>query len=160
MNNKLQNIQDNPGVIAPPPLIYAGALVIGLLLHRKLPLRFLPRRWNRFPLSGALIGSAILLLQNAFGQMHQARTNADPRLPATTVVVEGPYRFTRNPIYLGFTFFYVGVAILVNAFWVILLLPGVLLLMRIGVIDREEHYLERKFGDQYLRYKASVRRWL
>lgn len=160
MNNKVLKIQDNPGVIAPPPLIYAGALVVGLLLHRKLPLRFLPRRWNRFPLSGALIGSAILLLQNAFGQMHQAHTNANPHLPATTVIVEGPYHFTRNPIYLGFTFFYAGIAILVNAFWVILLLPGVLLLMRIGVIDREERYLERKFGDQYLRYKTSVRRWL
>ncbi len=160
MNNKLENIHDNPGVIAPPPLIYAGALVIGLFLHRKLPLRFLPRRWNRFPVSGALIGSAILLLQNAFGQFHQAQTNANPQLPATTVVVEGPYRFTRNPIYLGFTFIYAGIAILVNSFWVIALLPSVLILMRVGVIDREERYLERKFGDQYLRYKANVGRWL
>jgi protein-S-isoprenylcysteine O-methyltransferase Ste14 len=76
------------------------------------------------------------------------------------MVVEGPYRVTRNPIYLAFTLLYAGITVLVNALWAALLLPFVLAIMRRGVIDREERYLERRFGDDYLRYKARVRRWI
>ena len=78
----------------------------------------------------------------------------------TALVINGPFQFTRNPLYLSLTLVYSGIALLVNAFWALLMLPFVLLVMRQGVIDREECYLERKFGEEYLRYKARVRRWL
>jgi protein-S-isoprenylcysteine O-methyltransferase Ste14 len=84
----------------------------------------------------------------------------DPREPTTAVVTDGPYRFTRNPLYLSMTLIYVGITALANALAPVLLLPVVLQVMSRGVIEREEHYLERKFGAEYLSYKARVRRWL
>jgi protein-S-isoprenylcysteine O-methyltransferase Ste14 len=150
---------DNPGVITPPPLIYAGALAAGLLANRRLRLPFLPRRLARTlgPLL-TLGGFAVGLL--GFREMRRAGTSVDPYEPATAVVTEGPYRFTRNPMYLGFTLQYVGISALFNALLPILLLPAVHQLMRRGVIEREERYLESKFGEEYLQYKESVRRWI
>ncbi len=72
----------------------------------------------------------------------------------------GPYRFTRNPIYLGMTIIFTGIAIAADSIWVLALLVPVLVIMNIGVIMREERYLEGKFGEDYRQYKASVRRWL
>ena len=92
--------------------------------------------------------------------MHRAGTNVDPYEPATAVVTGGPYRFTRNPMYVGFTLMYAGISALFNALPPVLLLPVVQQLMRRGVIEREERYLERKFGDEYLQYKEKVRRWI
>ncbi|GAC1344577.1 MAG: isoprenylcysteine carboxylmethyltransferase family protein [Ktedonobacteraceae bacterium] len=154
------NLADNPGVIAPPPLIYAGGLATGLLLYKLFPLHFLPRGRGRALFGGALIGIAVTVARLAFGEMRRARTNIDPRQPATTIVVSGPFQFTRNPLYLSLTLLYSGIAVLANALWAMLLLPVVLLTIRFGVIEREEQYLERKFGEQYLSYKSSVRRWI
>jgi protein-S-isoprenylcysteine O-methyltransferase Ste14 len=92
--------------------------------------------------------------------MRRAHTNVDPTQPATALVVEGPFMLTRNPLYLSLTLLYTGITILVNTLWAMLLLPVILVVMRWGVIDREERYLERKFGERYLRYKASVHRWI
>jgi protein-S-isoprenylcysteine O-methyltransferase Ste14 len=159
MANDGRGNADNPGVIAPPPLIYAGTLVAGLLANRRLRLRFLPRRLARtigLPLAvcGFVVGFS------GFREVRRAGSNVDPRQPATTVVTGGPYRFTRNPMYLGFTLMYVGISALSNALLPILLLPAILQLMKRGVIEREERYLERKFGEEYLRFKESVRRWI
>jgi protein-S-isoprenylcysteine O-methyltransferase Ste14 len=152
------NFQDNAGVIAPPPLIFAAILAVGLLLQRFFPKKFLPRRAGIIP--GAMsIGFALVLVQRGYIAMRNAHTNIDPREPATTVVTDGPYRYTRNPLYLSLMLVYTGIAFLANALWVILLLPVLLLVMIYGVIVREERYLERKFGEQYLSYKARVRRW-
>jgi protein-S-isoprenylcysteine O-methyltransferase Ste14 len=154
-------LPDNPGIIAPPPLIYAGPLIVGLILHALFPVRlvrFLPRM-VRAILGGSLVGFALTFITIGFRTMRHAHTNVDPRQPTTTLVVEGPFRVTRNPLYLSLTLFYTGITILVNTFWTALLLPVILIVMRKGVIDREERYLERKFGEQYLHYKASVRRW-
>jgi protein-S-isoprenylcysteine O-methyltransferase Ste14 len=74
--------------------------------------------------------------------------------------MEGPFRHTRNPGYLSLTMIYAGLASLANALWAILLLPAALLVIQRGVIEREERYLERRFGEEYLRYKARVRRWI
>jgi len=150
---------DNPGVIAPPPLIYAGALSAGLLVNWRLRAPFLPRRLARTlgPLF-IVCGFAVGLL--GFREMRRAETNVDPYKAATTVVTTGPYRFTRNPMYVGFTLMYVGLSALTNALAPVLLLPAVFAVMRRGVIEREERYLERKFGDEYLQYKERVRRWI
>ena len=150
---------DNPGVIAPPPLIYAGALLAGLLANRRFHVPFLPRRLGRmlgWPL--VLSGLAVGLL--GVREMRRAETNVSPYMPVTAIATEGPYRITRNPMYVGFTLMYVGISALANALPPVLLLPLVLRLMRRGVIEREENYLERKFGDVYLEYKVRAPRWI
>ncbi|HKV00776.1 MAG TPA: isoprenylcysteine carboxylmethyltransferase family protein [Ktedonobacteraceae bacterium] len=155
-------LRDNPGIIAPPPLIYAGSLALGLILNARFPARlvsFLPRV-VRAILGGSLVGFALTVITLAFRTMMRAGTNVDPSRPATVLVVDGPFKYTRNPLYLSLTLLYAGIAILVNSLWTMLLLPVVLVVMRKGVVDREERYLARKFGEQYLRYKASVRRWI
>ena len=150
---------DNPGVVAPPPFIYAGALAAGLLANRRFRLPFLPRRLAR-TLGPLLILGGFVVGLLGFREMRRAGTNVDPYEPATAVVTGGPYRFTRNPMYVGFTLMYVGISALANALLPILLLPAVQQLMRRGVIEREERYLERKFGEEYLQYKERVRRWI
>jgi protein-S-isoprenylcysteine O-methyltransferase Ste14 len=146
---------DNPGVIAPPPLIYAGALLDGLLANRRYHFRFLLRTLG-WPL--VVCGLAVGLL--GFREMRRAETNLDPRKSATTLVTEGSFRFTRNPLYLSMALLYGGISALANALSAALLLPIVLNLMRRGVIEREERYLERKFGDVYLQYKVKAPRWI
>jgi protein-S-isoprenylcysteine O-methyltransferase Ste14 len=150
---------DNPGVIAPPPLIYAGALLAGLLANRRYHIPFLPRPLVRM-LGWPLIAGGIAVGLLASRQMRRAETNVSPYKPATALVTEGPYRFTRNPLYLSMTLLYGGVSALANALPPVLLLPLVLRLMRRGVIEREEGYLEQKFGDVYLEYKVRAPRWI
>ena len=150
---------DNPGVVTPPPLIFAGALTLGLLANRLYPVGFLPRGLARLLGLPLIVGGlAIGLL--GFREMRRAGTNVQTRKPTTAIVTGGPYRFTRNPLYLGMTSIYCGISALANALPPLLLFPLVLHVMRRGVIEREERYLERKFGDEYLRYKRRVRRWL
>jgi protein-S-isoprenylcysteine O-methyltransferase Ste14 len=150
---------DNPGVIAPPPLIYAGALVIGLLANRMYPVPFIPRGLSRV-LGWPLIVGGLVIGSLGFREMQRAGTNVDPREPTTAIVTGGPYSFTRNPLYLSMTLIYGGITALAKALPAALLLPIVLAIMRRGVIEREERYLERKFGDEYLDFKARVRRWI
>jgi len=150
---------DNPGVIAPPPLIYAGALLAGLILNRLLPTGFLPRDLSRL-LGPAMIVGGLVIGLLGFREMRRAETNVDPYKPTTAIVDAGPYRFTRNPLYVGMTLMYCGISALFDALLPILMLPGVIAVMRKGVIEREERYLERKFGAEYLLYKARVRRWV
>jgi protein-S-isoprenylcysteine O-methyltransferase Ste14 len=151
--------RDTAGVIAPPPLIYALTLGLALLLHQRVPLPLVPRKIKNL-LGITLIGSAVLPGLLAIRGMRNAGTNVNPAQPTTALIVEGPYRFTRNPIYLGMTALYTGIALLANTLWPILLLPGVLFVMTRGVIEREEAYLEQKFGEQYVTYKEKVRRWI
>ena len=150
---------DNPGVIAPPPLIYAGALSAGLLANRRYRIPFLPRRLARtLGLSMVVGGLAVGFLGSR--EMRRAETNLDPYKPTTAVATGGPFRFTRNPLYLSMVLIYLGISALVNGLAPILLLPLVQRLMRRGVIEREERYLERKFGDEYIEYKVGTPRWL
>lgn len=151
--------KDNPGVIAPPPLIYGAALILGLLLHRIFPAVLLPFPWN-LAFGLPLMAMSALLAWSAFRAMRLAGTNVDPAKPATALVVDGPFRFTRNPLYLSLTLQYAGLTFVLNAVWVLALLPVVLAVIRYGVIAREERYLEGKFGEEYRRYKATVRRWV
>ena len=154
--DKIKN--DTPGVIAPPPLIYAAGLAAGLLFRAALPFH-LPASPFSADVGLGLIGTGILLAVTGFRAMIRAGTHVDPFKPTTALATNGPFRFTRNPLYLSLTLLYGGIALFLNLSWAILFLPIVLLIMRIGVIDREERYLEQKFGEDYLRYKRSVRRW-
>ncbi len=157
-----ERVRDNPGVIAPPPVLYLIPLLLGLLLQRVWPVPLAPTgaRFALRVLGGVLVALWVVLIVAAVRAFHRAGTHVIPTRPATTVVMSGPYRFTRNPMYLGLTLLYLAVTVLANAFWPLLLLPVVVLAMRRGVIDREERYLERKFGEPYRQYKARVRRWI
>jgi len=159
MGDETRGAQDNPGVIAPPPLIYAIALAAGLLVNRRYRIPFLPRPLAR-ALGPSLIVGGLAVGLLGFREMRRAETNVDPRRPTTAIVSEGPYRFTRNPLYLSMILIYGGISALANALPPVLLIPIVQHLMRRGVIEREERYLERKFGDEYLQYKARVPRWI
>ena len=151
--------QDTPGVIAPPPLIYLTALVIGLGLDYLAPTPFLPRSLA-YGLGALLILIGAWIIISARRMMQRAGTAIRPTIPTTALVITGPFRFTRNPLYVGATLIYVGIAVAARSLWALALLLVVLAVMQRGVIDREEHYLERKFGADYVRYKERVRRWI
>jgi protein-S-isoprenylcysteine O-methyltransferase Ste14 len=150
---------DNPGVIAFPPALFAGTLALGLLLHFIFPINFRPRLIAIASAVVVLVGAALIAI-SAFRAIRHAQTAVNPSCPTTAIVSDGAFSFSRNPIYLSLTMLYVGIALLFNALWALLLLLPLVVVVQNGVIKREEHYLERKFGDEYLRYKVSVRRWL
>jgi len=151
--------KDRPGVIAPPPVIYAIIFGLGALLQRLAPLG-LPEDipWNA--IGKALTGLAILLAISGIITMKRAGTHVDVYKPSKVIVSSGPFRFSRNPLYLSLTTLYVGIALAEVMLWPLLVLPLALALMHTGVISREERYLTGKFGEEYLQYKARVRRWL
>ena len=153
------DIIDNPNVIAFPPLIYAVPMAVGILLHALFPMNLLP------PVLANVLGGlsfilAVILAVLASRTMRQAGTNVNPSQPTTAIVSDGPFRFTRNPLYLSLTLLYSSISLLANALWPMLMLPIVLIIIERGVIAREERYLEDKFGEEYRHYKARVRRWI
>jgi protein-S-isoprenylcysteine O-methyltransferase Ste14 len=150
---------DNAGVIAPPPLLYGGAFLAGSLLHWFFPKPILPLGLASYT-GLALLSSGAALAIWSRRSMESANTNVNPSLPATALVVTGPFRFSRNPMYVARTFLYLGLALLANALCILALLVPLLLVIHYGVIKREERYLEAKFGEAYRRYRAAVRRWL
>ena len=154
-----QKAQDNPGVIVIPPLLYVGALLVGLALHYFVPVHYLPGAINIW-LGILLISVSVPIVISAVWEMRRAQTAVDVRKPTTAIVTQGAFRFSRNPVYLSLTILYIGISSLINSMWVVLGLIPVLMLMQRGVIKREERYLEKKFGQQYLRYKSRVRRWI
>jgi protein-S-isoprenylcysteine O-methyltransferase Ste14 len=145
-------------VLAPPPLIYLVPLALGLLLHRRYPFEVPGRTVTTVLGLGCILAAAIVL--PALLAFRRAATRPEPWRPATALVTEGPYRFSRNPMYLGFTLLYLGIALLFGSLWPLLFLPLVLWVMHFGVIVREEAYLERRFGDGYREYRRRVNRWL
>jgi protein-S-isoprenylcysteine O-methyltransferase Ste14 len=157
----MTNEKDTAGVVAPPPAIYFGGLLVGTILNYFFPaaIWFLPR------LAGIVAGIVFVsvagfIIVAAFRAFSAAKTNVEPWKPTTAIVSSGVFRFSRNPIYLAMTLLYLGAALLLDSLWVLLLIAPVLFLINFGVILREEKYLERKFGDEYLDYKKRVRRWL
>ena len=151
--------QDNPGIRVPPPSIYLLPLLLGLLLNRRLHVPFLPRRVARV-LGWPLVGGGMALAAWFARTIHGADTTLRTDKPVSSLVQDGPFRYSRNPGYLSLTMLYAGIAILRNALWAILLLPLVLYVIQREVIEREERYLERTFGEEYLAYKRRVRRWV
>ena len=151
---------DHAGVIAFPPLIFLITFVAGLALHFAFSMRFLPGGWVQLAVGLPIVLLAGVLVAWASRTMVRVGTDISTASPTTAIAVEGPFSFSRNPMYLAMAVFYVGLAIAINGLLVIVLLPVLLAIISVGVIAREERYLERKFGQEYLRYKAGVRRWL
>lgn len=151
--------RDNPGIKVPPPLIYLLALVLGLLVDRRSHVPFLPRGAVRIVGWPLIVGGALLLgwFRKTMGEA-DAPVRTDRPVPRLTT--EGPFGYSSNPAYLGMAMIYAGIAVLRNSPWATLFLPLVLVVIGREVIGREERYLERAFGEEYLDYKAKVRRWM
>lgn len=151
--------RDNPGISVPPPLIYVVPLVLGLMLDGRRHLPFLPRRVAR-GLGFSLLSAGAVL--NAWFLLTIRKTDVPIRTdrPVPRLTTEGPFRYSRNPSYLALAIIYAGIVSLRNSLWAMLLLAPAVWVMRREVIGREERYLERAFGEEYLAYKARVRRWV
>jgi protein-S-isoprenylcysteine O-methyltransferase Ste14 len=157
--NSLPPTRDNAGVVAPPPLLFAGFLAAGFLFDALRPLAFLPDALQYW-LGGALIAGGLALMTAGVSRFRRAGTNVPTYRPTTALVTDGPYRYTRNPLYISLFFVYAGIGVAADNPWLLALGVPLFLVMRYGVVAREERYLERKFGEAYVKYKASVRRWL
>jgi protein-S-isoprenylcysteine O-methyltransferase Ste14 len=152
--------EDFADVILPPPVLYLGAVVALVVLRWFKP-------WPIFAASTFTLYAGVALSVLAVGlgiwavaTLRRAGTNVDPRKASTTIVTEGPFHYTRNPIYVGLAVLYLGITLALNCWWGVALLVPTLIVMHLGVIRREEYYLERKFGGDYLRYKYSVSRYV
>ena len=156
----MDDTTDTAQVITRPPLACGLAVVAGLALKWLVPLPFLraepPAGW----LGAMVFILALALFAWAIVTITRAGSNVPTNLPTTTIVESGPYRFTRNPIYLGMFLGLIGLAIAFDSLWLLMMLVPFALVIRYGVVPREEAYLERKFGDVYRGYRSRVRRWL
>jgi protein-S-isoprenylcysteine O-methyltransferase Ste14 len=151
--------QDNPGIWVPPPLLYLLALILGLVLDRRAHIPFLSRGVAR-SLGWPLVGGGMALAAWFIRTMRGADTTIRTDKSVSSLVQDGPFRYSRNPGYVALTMIYSGIAVRRNMLWAILLLPLVLYVIQREVIEREERYLERTFGEEYVNYKAQVRRWI
>jgi protein-S-isoprenylcysteine O-methyltransferase Ste14 len=151
--------RNHSGIVVPPPLIYVAFFLIGMGLQRYVPVARMPVAIGRV-LGAVLVLSCLVLTTWSFRRFWASGTSIVPIRPTTALVTEGPYRLTRNPMYLGLLLLYIGVACWFGLVWPLLLAPVVVWVMGVSVIGREERYLTRKFGEEYRRYQAHVRRWL
>ncbi|MEN3385072.1 MAG: hypothetical protein V7608_5116 [Hyphomicrobiales bacterium] len=162
MDGGVTENRDTARVIAPPPLIAIGVLVIGFALDRLSPIGFVGAvvpRSARYAIGSALVMFAAWPMARALWRFRLAGTPAEPWRPTTALVARGIYKRTRNPMYQAFGLFILGVAFALTSDWTFLLLPFGALIVHFGVVRREERYLEAKFGDDYRRLKESVPRY-
>jgi protein-S-isoprenylcysteine O-methyltransferase Ste14 len=151
---------DTAQVLVRPPLAWALAAVVGIALGWLVPLPFVPAAVPAAWLGGTVFVFALALFAWAISTMTRAGSNVPTSKPSVSIVDTGPYRFTRNPIYLGMMLSLIGLAIAFDSLWSLIALVLFFLVIRYGVVAREEAYLERKFGEVYRSYRARVRRWL
>jgi len=156
----MDNETDTAQVIIRPPLAWGLAVIAGLALNWLVPLPFLPADLPAGWLGAMVIVLALALFAWAIVTITRAGSNVPTNRPTTTIVEAGPYRFTRNPVYLGMFLGLIGLAIAFENLWLLMMLVAFALVIRYGVVPREEAYLERKFGNVYRGYRSRVRRWL
>jgi protein-S-isoprenylcysteine O-methyltransferase Ste14 len=142
-----------------PPLVVLASLLSGAVLTVVWPLSFVPHVL-RLPVGCLLVAMAAALFSYSIKQFRRAGTAVPGNKPTTAIVRTGLYRFSRNPIYLAFFAFQLGLAILVNSLWLVATLTPTVAIIAVVVVPSEERYLTGRFGTEYLKYKASVRRWL
>lgn len=156
----MSDAKDNANVLIPPPIAWALAFLVGLGLNWLHPLPFMPAGIPHVWTGGVVVAIGVALAVWALVTFRKAGTRVEPYKPTTAIVAHGPFAFTRNPIYLGMGLGQIGLAIGVDSLWVLAMLVPLYLVIRHGVVAREEAYLERKFGKVYLDYKSRTRRWL
>lgn len=150
---------DHAGVWVPPPLIYLVLFGLGLLLHQIVPFSIPPV----FParMLALIFGAGgVLLIVWCNLLFRRAHTSLVPVKPTQALVVSGPYKLTRNPMYLGLLWVYIAAALWLGLAWALILVPLLVLAVQRLAIAKEERYLERAFGDTYRQYQAHVRRWI
>jgi protein-S-isoprenylcysteine O-methyltransferase Ste14 len=152
---------DGAKVVIKPPLLFLAALGLGSLMSRYLPIGPGLAKPNALAvivgLSMVVVGFALAI--RSVQMFRRAGTHVVPGAPATALVTSGPYRLTRNPIYVGFVLVYLGLSIVLTSIWILVLLLPVLVILQRGVVLREEAYLERRFGEAYDAYAQRVPRW-
>jgi protein-S-isoprenylcysteine O-methyltransferase Ste14 len=152
-------VSDSAGVKFPPPFVYAAAVVGGLLLNRRWPIA-IGGGMPRDVIGWGLVALWLALTFGSIGLFWRRHTSIIPNRPASTLVAAGPYRFTRNPMYVGLALLTAALGILLDTWWPIILLVPALVFIRVAVIAREEEYLRRRFGAEYEAYLRQVRRWI
>jgi len=156
----MSEIIDRPNVVIHPPIALAIAFVAGLVVDWLYPLPFVPTSVPRVWVGTVVFLVGLLLVIWAMVTFRRAGTRVETSKATTTIVANGPYRFTRNPIYIGMFLGLTGLAIAFDNLWMLVALVAFYFVIRYGVIAREEAYLERKFSAAYLDYKSRVRRWV
>lgn len=156
----MNEVPDNSHAVVRPPIAWALAILVGLALNSLYPLPFLPESTPHALIGAALFAAAFAFAVWAIATIRGAGSRVETTMPTTTIVSSGPYRFTRNPIYLAMFLGLIALAIGFDTAWILVMLLPFYLVIRYGVVAREEVYLERKFGSAYMGYKSSVRRWL
>ncbi|HKF13491.1 MAG TPA: isoprenylcysteine carboxylmethyltransferase family protein [Xanthobacteraceae bacterium] len=153
------NNADAPDVKIIPPLVYLAGIVIGLLASIWMPAKVVPYSlaWT---VGGILVACGVVLTGSAALKFKDARTTVRPDRAASSLVTAGPYKITRNPMYLGLAFVYLGIAVADQSVWALVLLPVVLAIIQRLAIEPEEAFLERRFGGAYINYKQRVSRWI
>ena len=147
------------GVIAPPPLIFATLYLVGYGLQKIYPSDLLYSDIARY-VGWLPIAGAFALAIWAIRVMRKADTSENPFKETTALVTDGPYKVTRNPMYVSLTLLYIGVALVLRMVWPLATLPIAILILHHGVILREEKYLEQLFADKYREYLTKAPRWL
>jgi protein-S-isoprenylcysteine O-methyltransferase Ste14 len=150
---------DAPNVKIIPPLIYLAGIVIGFLATIWMPTKVVPNS-VAWAVGGILIFCGAVLAGSAVVKFKDVGTTVRPDRAASILVISGPYKITRNPMYLGMAVFYLGITLAGQSVWALILLPVVLTVIRRRAIEPEEAFLEKRFGANYLSYKGKVRRWL
>ena len=152
--------KDIADIIAPPPVIYGGLILLGVLFHWLYPWPVLTSFLKSTSIGGGIIIFGFLLLAWSMAYFIIKRTPVDPYHPTKAIITSGPYRFSRNPVYIALSLIHMGTGIGLQNGWILLLFIPAILIIHHGVIIREEIYLERKFGEAYLTFKNATRRWL
>lgn len=157
----IDNEQDKTGagVKFPPPLIFSGVILIAYFIDFIHPLRIAEASW--IMLAGIVpVALALIIILIAFFSFRRVKTHIEPWKPTSTIISGGIFSFSRNPIYLAFCWANIGIGMILNSWWVLLGFVPTAILIYLIAIKPEEIYLERKFGNEYLQYKSTVRRWL
>ena len=157
----MQNqIQPKPLTVSvKPPQLFLFAIILGGFLQLLWPIALgFPVTWTVVGL--LLLAVSLLLMVWASREFRRAKTAVPHKIGTSTLVTTGPYRFTRNPMYVSLTLLQIGLGLIMNSAWVLLALIPVLLIINQVVIAREEAYLTSQFGQRYLDYKTAVRRWI
>lgn len=143
----------------PPPIIYFVALAIGFTLNTIWPLSSSLATWGRI-IGVAFIILSIPIMPPVLMRFKRLSTTFDVRKEATTLITDGPFNYSRNPTYVSLTLLFLGIGLILNNMWILILAFPVLAIMDQWVIRGEESFLEETFGEEYLQYKSRVRRWL
>jgi protein-S-isoprenylcysteine O-methyltransferase Ste14 len=150
---------DNAGVRFPPPFVYALGLLVGAGLSKLVPLTIIKSGWHAV-IAWVLLVATLAIFIPAFATFAQTRTPLAPNKPVNQLFESGIYSITRNPLYVALALLYLSISFAANSLWMLVLLIPVMVYIDIGVVRKEEQYLNRRFGAEYLTYQKRVRRWL